>query len=239
VLGDLNDARALCATYGNAYTMLGQIEYRFFDRVVGLDHLRTGWRLSRNDSTAAYAAGEADAIQGKWDAAAEKFQAALALDESVATDVIDAYLNQFDRPELAADAVGDNYLALVELRNALRADPNNARWKKLSDDVEIKAFDLLEKQGNEPGAPAWKIVHVGNFRWNQGRLEEAEKYYARGIDLEPHNMQWRLEHAELLYKMGRYKEAIDAARTAVRMQPLNAEAKKLLEKFTAGKAPAP
>src|SRR5205807_2121922 len=51
VIDQLNDARRLCPTYAPVYSLLGQVEYNFLGRAIGMTHVHTATRLDPNDPT--------------------------------------------------------------------------------------------------------------------------------------------------------------------------------------------
>jgi O-antigen ligase/tetratricopeptide (TPR) repeat protein len=230
IIGELNLAREKCPTYGLVYSLLGQIEYKYLDRPIGVNHIQAGYRLSRNDATAAFAAGQMDAKAGKFESAEQKFHESIKLDWTTIGDIIDVYLHQVDRPELAIRGIGDHYNGLIQLRNALRENP---KWEKLATAAEEHAFDILEAQANAPGASAWTSAMVGGYRLDHGRLEVAEPLLARAVELEPSNLLWRLQLVDVLTKLGKIPQATEQAREAVRLHPESAEARQALERLTA------
>jgi tetratricopeptide (TPR) repeat protein len=227
VVDELNDARASCPTYGLVYALLGQIELKFLNRPEpGYAHIESGWRLSRNDADAAFVAGQADARRGRFDDAARKFDDALRINPNVVERVIAVYLHQYNRPELAAQGIGNRYVELIRLRDELRKRPE---WAELATAAELKAFDVLEVECARGDAPAWKYGMLGAFRTDQKRYVEAEKWIARAMQDEPANMHMRVRHAELLHLLGRTPEAIDEARHVYKMYPDKPETNALMK----------
>ena len=231
IVGDLNEARARAPTFGLVYTILGQIELNFLKRAVGYDHIQAGRLLSRNDGYATYIAGEADARRGQFDTAAEKFHEAIRIDRTMLGDVIDCYLYDVERPDLAADGVGDDFMALINVRDALRKE---SKWKELSDKVEARAFAVAEADCKAPDAPPWKLVSLSSYQGDHGRYDEAERNIARALQGDPTNLSWRCYRAEMLYKLGRTREAIEEARLALQQHPDAPEAKAVMKRVLGG-----
>jgi len=229
VIGELNEARTRAPTFGLVYTILGQIELNFLGREAGYAHIQTGHRLSRNDAYAAFVAGEAAARRGDFAPAAEKFRESIRIDREMLDDVIDVYLTDVARPELAAEGVGDDYFGLLRLRDKLRAKDE---WKPLADKAEARAHAVLTAECEQPGAPPWKFAAVGTYHQEQQRYDPAEKYFARALQGEPTNLYWRVRRAEVLHKLGRTREALEEARLALQQHPNAPESKAIMQLLT-------
>jgi tetratricopeptide (TPR) repeat protein len=234
VVDELNQARTACPSYGLAYTLLGQVELKFLGRPIGYDHIEAGWRLARNDPDAAFVAGQADARRGRFDDAARKFDEALRIAPGMVDRVIAVYLDQYNRPELAADAIGTRYLELITLRDALRKRPE---WKDLAERAEAKAFHVLDAETRRPGAATWKFAMLAWYRAEHGRTAEAEQLISRALQDEPANMAWRIMRAELLQKLGRTQDALAEAKNTLNMYPAAPEAQALMKRLLGGTTP--
>jgi O-antigen ligase/tetratricopeptide (TPR) repeat protein len=235
VIGELNETRVRAPTYGLVYTMLGQIELNFLGRESGYAHIQAGHRLSRNDAYAAFVAGEADARRGEFDKATPALHEAIRIDRDMVDDVIDLYLDDVNRPELAAAGIGDDYFALIRLRDRLRA---NDEWKALANQAEARAAQVLAAECERPGAPPWKFASVATHYQEQQRYEPAEKYFARALQGEPTNLYWRVRRADVLHKLGRTAEALAEARLALQQHPTAPESRAMMQLLTGG-APTP
>jgi tetratricopeptide (TPR) repeat protein/O-antigen ligase len=229
IISELNEARVRAPTYGLVYTILGQVELNFLQRPIGYEHIQAGYRLSRNDAYAALVAGEVDARAGDFDAAAKKFHEAIRIDREMVDDVIEVYLSEVNRPELAADGVGDDFFALMRVRDALRA---REEWKPLAAKAEARAAAVLDAESRQPGAPPWKFASVGTYHQEQENYDQAERYFARALQGEPTNLHWRVRRAECLHKLGRTREAIEEARLALQQHPNAPESKAMMKLIT-------
>jgi tetratricopeptide (TPR) repeat protein len=233
IIAELNEARRRAPTYGLPYSILGQIELNFLNRPIGYDHIQAGYRLSRNDAYATFVAGQADVYRGDFASARQKMNEAVRIDNEMADDVIELYLSEdVDRPALAADAIGDHFLLLIRLRDALRKDP---RWRDLAEQAEDRAFAVLIAETQRPGgATAWKFSMIADWHHGRERYAQAEQYYARALLGDPTHLHWRCHRAEVLHKLGRTREALEEARLALQQHPNAPEAKKLIETLTGG-----
>ncbi len=229
IIGELNEARTRAPTYGLVYTILGQIELNFLQRPIGYEHIQTGHMLSRNDAYAAFVAGEAETRRGNFEKAQANFREALLIDPWMVDDVIEVYLTDLNRPELAGDAVGDDFMRQTHLRDALR---KQEQWKSLADQAEERGFAALEAETKRPDAKAWKFAMVGTNHEAHQRYAEAERFYARALQAEPTNLDWRCRRAEMLRKLGRTREALEEARLALQQHPDSPQAKQMLSLIT-------
>jgi tetratricopeptide (TPR) repeat protein len=235
VVDQLNRARWLCPTYGEVYTFLGQIERNYLDRPIGITHLQTGFRLARNDATTAFFAGEADARRGRDKEALPKFRHAIALDVPTILDITQLYID-LGRPEQAiAVADGLHWLVMMHAAKTLHDD---GRYPDVARRAHARGIELLAEMCHSKPVRPYDWAVLASYRVEQERYEEAEKLYAKAIDMSfEFQPAWRLERAKALVKLGRNAEALEEARLALRYKPDLAEARALIEKLT--QAPAP
>ncbi len=78
IIADLNQARALCPTFGPIYWYVGQRERMLGDEAAGETHLRAATVLAPNDPDAWLLAGEMDAENERWAQAAVEMRRAIA-----------------------------------------------------------------------------------------------------------------------------------------------------------------
>src|SRR5262249_7529067 len=101
IVAELHATRTLCPTYGLPLATAGQIELLFLaDTEAGERHIEHGYELARTNPRCCFIAGMLDAHRGRWDESREKLGRALILGASL-DDVMDVYLRQNDRPDLA------------------------------------------------------------------------------------------------------------------------------------------
>ncbi|HEY7120714.1 MAG TPA: O-antigen ligase family protein [Tepidisphaeraceae bacterium] len=117
LIADLHASRALCPSFGGNLSMAGQLERFVLDDPTGAAHIREGYRLSPLDPTTCFAAGLLDAVEGKWDDSVEKFR---RVSDTMFADVVEIYLHQVNRPDLALAVAGDDATKLFRLADVLQ-----------------------------------------------------------------------------------------------------------------------
>jgi O-antigen ligase len=225
----LNAARRLCPTFGEVYTVLGQIEHTYLNRPIGITHIRTGFELARNDPTAAFTAGETDALRGRWQSAIAAFAHAVRLDYTFTFPVSDLLI-EHGRAEAVFTIAGDDWRLMRVFDNAFGR--NGGAPPEVKQRLWHRWIDLLDADCARGGATAGNLAMLAGYRAEQGRDEEAERHFARALALEPSNLDWRIARAEALARLGRRDEALAEARTARQYHPHAPQASALMEKLS-------
>jgi hypothetical protein len=81
IVGEFHKARLLCPTYGAIYCVVGQLEKIVLNDPVGTEHIRKGFELAPCDPTACFVAALLDIEEEKIDAAINKLNRAVELDD--------------------------------------------------------------------------------------------------------------------------------------------------------------
>ena len=103
IVAGLHAARRDCPTWGPIYSLAGQLERFVLNSPAGGAHIRTGYRLFPCHPATCYAAGMLDVKEGRPDDSLAKFRRCAALDEKMLPRIIDVYIRQAKRPDLAAE----------------------------------------------------------------------------------------------------------------------------------------
>jgi len=221
----LHRARALCPTFGATYCVAGQLERFVLKRPEGARHIRTGLKLAPCDPTAWYVAGLLDIHEGRTEASLEKFRRAITLDGRLRGEVLDVYLEEADRPDLALEIAGDDMRALLHLANALHERPGIG---DLEAKARKRAIALLRTRCEAEDAPAWCLAQMAWVCLEDENWKAAVQYYRRALDLDYARVRWRYNLARALAASGRVSEAIREARICLRLRPQMDAAKKLI-----------
>lgn len=130
IVDDLHRTRLLCPTFAPIYSLLGQLEVFVLNKPSGSHFIRQGYELGRTHPTVVFAAGVLDASEGHWDDSLTKFRRCLALDQQLLPEILDVYIRQMERPDLAVSVASDKaewlVTALYALRTASHMDPDSA-----------------------------------------------------------------------------------------------------------------
>ncbi len=229
VVDDLHRARELCPTFGATYCVAGQLEKFILEQPVGADHIRTGFRLAPCDATACFVTGLLDAQEGQMEASEKKFRRALELDGRLIADVIDVYVYQVGRPDLAVAIARDN---IGWLSRVARTLSETTEHEELAADARKEAVELLRARCDEPDAPAWALASLADAYWKEQDCSAAADCFRRALDLDYGQVYWRLSLARVLVEMDRVPEAIHEARIVLRLRPHMVAARKLIEELS-------
>jgi tetratricopeptide (TPR) repeat protein len=226
IVDELNQARVLCPTFGATYCVAGQLEKFVLNEPAGSRNIRKGFELAPCDATACYTAGLLDVLEGQIDASFEKFSRALELDGSLIKDIVDVYVRQVNRPDLAVAIAGDNIGRLSQVANVLS---ETAGQEDLAVKARSEATKLLKAKCEQPDAPAWVLASMANVCRQENDYNDAADYYKRALSLDYGQVDWRLNLAQILAKSGQVSEAIREARVCLRLRPQMTAATKLIE----------
>ena len=122
IADDFNRIRLICPTFGLPATMAGQIETFVLHDPRGADDIELGDELDRNDPTAVFAHGRLAAANGEWDRSLEKLKHYTQITPGGAMEVVDLFTGEFNRPDLALHAAGDDAPALEHLADLVSQD---------------------------------------------------------------------------------------------------------------------
>ena len=226
IVSELNQARILCPTFGATYCFVGQIEKFILDRPIGIDHIRKGYALAPYDATVCFTAGLMDAHEGQIQASLEKFTRAVKLNPALMPDIIDVYINQVERPDMAVALAGDNIGWLNRVANELY---DKDQYNELAEAARSQAETLLKEKCDQADAPPLVLASMARFCWKKEDYKSAVNYYRRALKLDYGKAGWHLGLARALAETGQISEAIRAARVSLRLEPGMKAAKKLIE----------
>jgi tetratricopeptide (TPR) repeat protein len=172
-----------------------------------------------------------NAEEGDSEAAFEAWCRAVQLDEDLYREAALLCIQSLGQPERALELVGDNTGRLIWLAgalDALRVDP------ELTKQTHQKISDLLEQKCQEPQAPADVFACLAAIRQRQGRLGEAVKLYRQALASNFGRSDWHLSLATVLVATGSTAEAVEEAKTCLRLQPQYPAAHRFIEGLSSG-----
>jgi len=129
IVDELNRVRRICPTYGLPACVAGQIQYFVLDDPRGADLIRLGARLAPNDPTACFVDGQLAAAQGDWSRSLERMKHYVEL-TSGAGEVVDLYVDEFDRADMALEVSRNDAPALEHLAELVRQKGGDAQFIK-------------------------------------------------------------------------------------------------------------
>jgi O-antigen ligase len=205
----------LCPTYGPPYSVVGQIEKFILNENSGAEKIRKGFYLAPSDPISCLVAGNLDVLEGKIEDSIPKFERAVQLDGDLFRSVVDIYVYQLSRPELALSAACEkigrlNYVATIF---------DDMQYSDLAAQAREKIRTLLELRCNEPDTPGSVFAQLGSIYSRQDNNEQAAEYYQKALAREYSQVYWRLELAKLLVEMDRVQEAMSEAKICLQLRP--------------------
>jgi tetratricopeptide (TPR) repeat protein len=224
IVNKLRQVCLLCPTYGEVYSMVGQIEKYVLSEQRGSENIRRGFRLAKNDPVVCFVAACSDASEGDIDSASEKFARAVKLDGRLYKKVAMVYVDRLSRPDLAIEAAGQDpgflYQAFVTL--------SDAQYTDYAEQAQRKIITVLREKYDDGNIAPWECRLLGSFYGTTGENRMAIECYRRALRMKYDEVEWRFELANLLAKCNNTAEAMAEARVCLQLNPQCDAAKNLL-----------
>lgn len=231
IVAELHQARPLCPTFGPTYCVAGQLEYFILEKPqIGAEHIRTGYQLAPYDATTCFTAGLLDAQEGRLDDSIAKFSRAVELNGQMFRAVVDVYLYQINRPDLAVTLAGNDYGRLSYVAGQL--SQMDDEHQQLAGQARTEITRILQEKCAQPDAPAGMLAALGYLCLKEKDFTMAAECFRRALDQEYSQVQWRLALAQILVELNQIDEAIHEARICLRLRPQFSAAKKLIEELS-------
>ncbi|MEJ2705830.1 MAG: tetratricopeptide repeat protein, partial [Sedimentisphaerales bacterium] len=225
IVEELNTARSLCPTFGATYCVVGQLQKFVLNDPRGAESIRKGYRLAPCNPVACFVMGLLDIEDQRINAAFEKFERAIQLDDEFFQSVVAVYINNLNRPDLAIDMAGDNISKLTFVANTL-ADMEE--HKEVFEKAQGRAIELLKAKCAGSDVSADAFASLANICRRRNDIESAIQNYRRALNLDYGQVYWRYTLAQLLAAEDKVAEAIHEARICLRLRPQFAPAEKLI-----------
>ena len=235
LLGEFQRGEILCPTYGLNYAMAGQIRYLGLRDDAGAAEIRKAYRLAPTHPAVCFIAGRLSAAEGKWEEAQDEFRHAIQL-RYPREEVLAVYLNDVNRPDLAAEIFADSWDYLAALARALDKDPAQAQ---LAEEIRLRSQAALTAEAQKPEPSVQTLAAMADLLQRQGDLPGAVAYYRRAIDGNFGNVDWHLGLARVLARLGETAQAVQEADICLRLKPDSAAARQMLSDLATPPAPAP
>ncbi|HEX2474837.1 MAG TPA: O-antigen ligase family protein, partial [Lacipirellulaceae bacterium] len=232
IANELAAVRQICPTFGPPYALEGQLRLLVLGDQRGAGLIRKGVRLARYDAPTCLAAGELAAREGRLDEAKPLLERAVELQPAYFREVVDIYLLEAKRPEMARQLAGEDYQRLEELARACLAIPDYAH---LAAELREAATSSLRRHAATPDATPQELVSLARIENAEGQHESAIDLFQRALRQDYRQVEWRLELARLLAAAGRIDEAIHEVRVCLRLRPHDTQAVRLMDELLAKK----
>ena len=224
IVADLEQALAVCPTFGASYSLAGQLKRFVLGSRGGAELIRTGRALAPCNPAACFADGMLDAHEGNVAESLAAFRRTLELDGHWFRRIVQVYVFQVDRPELAVEIAGDNVGRLFAVAKILDEQGKAALAAK----ARKEATALLHALCEPHDAPVWALARAADLCFRNTEYERAAGYYRRALSRECGNVMWRLNFARALAAMGQASQARQQAGICLKLSPGMPEAKGLI-----------
>ena len=105
-------------------------------------------------------------------------------------------------------------------------------YQSLAEEIRVKVTDLLKARCRESDASAGALASLANIYQSEGDKQKAIELYCQALAKEYGQVQWRFALAILLKETGRIHEALQEARTCLRLRPSFTSAQELIENLS-------
>lgn len=226
IVADLTAVRRLAPTYAPPVLLAGRITRGVLGDVeAGNALIRIGQRLSPQDPTAALYAGIFAGEAGDWDATMEHFNRAVAQAPNLHQEVIQYYVHEADRPDLAYRMLENKRDWLGRLAHVLGEDhPIAVLSEERSRTILLERHETGESSPNE-------LVEIARLRQAEGNLTETIRLLRAALAQDYGRVQWRYELALALAEAGEHEEAHREAQLCLRMRPQMGQALALIDRL--------
>jgi hypothetical protein len=216
IAADLNGVRALCPTYGQPVSALGQINRDLLGQPdLGARQIRLSYRLAPFNLDTCLIAGLNAVECHHWFEAAVIFEHYAKLKGGVAA-YADACIRA-NQPLIPYWVVQDSRPQLLYLVS--RMPLNDPGWADWIETCRSRAAELLAAEAARPDAPPATLAEQAAVDRQQGRLPEAINLYQRALASDYGNERWRVQLAQALAATGQFADAADQLRTCLQLRP--------------------
>lgn len=215
IAAEFDAIRLLCPTFGEPYSMAGQIRRALGREEAGRALLAKAMRLSTYDGVTILFNAEEAMARGDVQTAKRLFDNASALLAIGRETVIRRFAGEYARPDDALEMAGDDRSLLRVAAEALRQAGHAAQ----ADEAQRRGDASLRRTAEDPTAPAGVMFERSRLAQREGNTAEAVQYLRRAVFRQPDRADWRLELARLLADTGDLPSAIDEVDAALRTRP--------------------
>lgn len=228
IADELAAVRRICATYGPPYALEGQLRLFVLGDQRGADLIRKGVRLAGYDPPTCLVAGELAAREGKLDEATPLLTRAVELQPGYFAEVVDVFLHDAKRPDLARQLAGGDYSRLNQLAQSLAASQD---FQQLAEETRAEAVASLRQRVAAPDATSAELTALARIEVADKKLESAIELFRRATALDYGHVDLHLELARALNASEQYVEAQREVQICLVLRPQYAPAMQLREEL--------
>lgn len=215
--------------FGPAITFAGQVRVFDLGDESGVALIRRGHALSRYSREASFAVAMLDAQEGKWDSCISSLKHAIALGAS-RSDAAKLLAGSYQRTDLALQLVEGSRPDMIALAQTLQRIGETEHAQNLID----RATELLIAEANKEDAPVDALIQLAEAYVREGQHANAIPLLRRALVVRYDRADWRAMLIRSLVEVGETDQALSEARTNIRLNPGDPEAKQLLEDLLGG-----
>ena len=253
-----------CPTYGPAYCQIGQWQQNELGQwMQGVEPIRLAWWLAPSNATAAYVAAGLYADEKEWPAAIATFKRSIELESDILPDAIDVFLDDYHRPDLLFDLVGNDPDSLKTLSDKLRTrekqlygpattepstKPINSKslgrtalidqYEQIAAEADRRIDLAIMAAAQSSNATSAQLGAMAMLLVKNDHLAESLPYFQKALTLEYGQQQWRMSYAKALIATHNDDEAYQQLQIVLRRDLQNDEAHQLSEQILVRRAMA-
>ena len=228
IVDELAQVRSLCPTYGPPFGLEGELRLLVLKEPEGERLIRLAAKLSPFHAPSCLLAGQLAAQQGSVEEASALLDRAVQLDPRHFGTVVQAYLFQLQRSDLA-EALADDHGKLTQLAQLLdESDPPIDEYTRLAERLRATALKRLRERMEIGEASAGDLAHLAGVEARDENYKAAIGLYRRALVLDYDKNSWRMALARALVKVGETDQAMREARICLRLHPGSQAATQLI-----------
>jgi tetratricopeptide (TPR) repeat protein len=212
---EFDSIRLIAPTFGEAYSMSGQMRRLLGDQASGKALLRTAMRLTAYDGVAILFNAEDAMAQGQIDEGKRLYARAAMLMAIPHERVIDRMIHQYQRPDDALEFAGDAEHLLYYAQQALE----RAGHAELSTEATRRIEANIRQRAALPDARPETLHAMSRLLRRDGNMPESLRLLRGAVLRRPDQPDWRLELARELQASGDFTGALEHAEAALRYRP--------------------
>ncbi len=229
IVDELKKARTLCPTYGPVYCLLGQLQKFVLLEPAGEDNIKKGFMLKPNDELTLFAAGCLDISEGQIDRSFEKFSKSVGLDGTFFRDIVQIYVEQEKRADLAVEIAADNTKRLKYVADILSGDKD---YSGEAEKAQLKLVELIEQKASKNTADIEELILLSDYYRKKNDTKKAAEYLGTAAASDYGDAGLRLKFAKALAENGQATEALKQLRICLKLKPRYRQAEKLLAELS-------
>jgi tetratricopeptide (TPR) repeat protein len=144
------------------------------------------------------------------------------------SDAMNVFLFDLQRPDLARELAGDDYVRLSELAAACAA---SKEYAKLATGFETDSETSLRRRTEANDASAQELATLADIEFTRCKYEKSIALYRRALTKEYRQLDWRIRLARALAETGRFDDGINELRICLRLRQNHPDARKLLDEL--------